>query len=198
MFYKSKIGYKFFLVAFFSFFSLTNFAIDTTSRIDLSGDIFKNINAKGIISGAEFSWLVDYDQIDNVENIIIQYQKKVEKGKGWKYSPVIDSKSTSFKIEGMSSGEKYVWKIGCLKDGSDIKKVLKNGVPQSEDLVWSGKGKFKTLRDWGLYKFLVLLGSLGLFIFGMKLMSEGLQQSDFVPCHPDIDYQSLTFILMKI
>ena len=177
MFYKSKIGYKFFLVAFFSFFSLTNFAIDTTSRIDLSGDIFKNINAKGIISGAEFSWLVDYDQIDNVENIIIQYQKKVEKGKGWKYSPVIDSKSTSFKIEGMSSGEKYVWKIGCLKDGSDIKKVLKNGVPQSEDLVWSGKGKFKTLRDWGLYKFLVLLGSLGLFIFGMKLMSEGLQQS---------------------
>ena len=50
MFYKSKIGYKFFLVAFFSFFSLTNFAIDTTSRIDLSGDIFKNINAKGIIS----------------------------------------------------------------------------------------------------------------------------------------------------
>ena len=177
MFYKSKIGYKSLLVALLSIFSLNAFASDTTSNVDLSGNIFKNINAKGITSGAKFSWLVDYDQIDNVENVIIQYQKKVEKGKGWKYSPVIDSKTTSFKIDGMSSGEKYVWKIGCLKDGSDIKKVLKNGVPQSENIVWSGKGKFKTLRDWGLYKFLVLLGSLGLFIFGMKLMSEGLQQS---------------------
>ena len=177
MFYKSKIGYKSLLVALLSIFSLKAFASDTTSNVELSGNIFKNIIAKGIISGAKFSWLVDYDQIDNVENVIIQYQKKVEKGKGWKYSPVIDSKSTSFNIDGMSSGEKYVWKIGCLKDGSDIKKVLKNGVPQSENIVWSGKGKFKTLRDWGFYKFLVLLGSLGLFIFGMKLMSEGLQQS---------------------
>jgi phosphate:Na+ symporter len=177
MFYKSKIGYKSLLVALLSIFSLNAFASDTTSNVELSGNIFKNIIAKGIISGAKFSWLVDYDQIDNVENVIIQYQKKVEKGKGWKYSPVIDSKSTSFNIDGMSSGEKYVWKIGCLKDGSDIKKVLKNGVPQSENIVWSGKGKFKTLRDWGFYKFLVLLGSLGLFIFGMKLMSEGLQQS---------------------
>lgn len=177
MFYKSKFGYKSLLVALFSIFSLNAFATDTTSKVELSGNIFKNINAKGIISGAKFSWLVDYDQIDNVENVIIQYQKKVEKGKGWKYSPVIDSKSTFFKIDGMSSGEKYVWRIGCLKDGGDIKKVLKNGVPQSENIIWSGKGKFKTLRDWGLYKFLVLLGSLGLFIFGMKLMSEGLQQS---------------------
>ncbi|MDG1725336.1 MAG: Na/Pi cotransporter family protein [Bacteroidia bacterium] len=177
MFYKSKIGYKSLLIAILSIISSNTYASDTTSNIELSGNIFKNINAKAIISGAKFSWLVDYDQINNVENVIIQYQKKVEKGKGWKYSPVIDSKSTSFKIDGMSSGEKYVWKIGCLKDGSDIKKVLKNGVPQSKNIVWSGKGKFKTLRDWGLYKFLVLLGSLGLFIFGMKLMSEGLQQS---------------------
>jgi len=177
MFYKSKIGCKSLLVALLSIFSLNAFASDTTSNVELSGNIFKNINAKSIISGAKFSWLIDYDQINNVENVIIQYQKKVEKGKGWKYSSVIDSKTTSFKIDGMGSGEKYVWKIGCLKDGSDIKKVLKNGVPQSENIVWSGKGKFKTLRDWGLYKFLVLLGSLGLFIFGMKLMSEGLQQS---------------------
>ena len=90
MFYKSKIGYKSLLVALLSIFSLNAFASDTTSNVELSGNIFKNINAKGIISGAKFSWLVDYDQIDNVENVIIQYQKKVEKGKGWKYSPVID------------------------------------------------------------------------------------------------------------
>ena len=177
MFNKIKIGLKLVLVTLFTIIVYTSFASDSTTNSNLSGDIFKNINAKGIISGAKFSWLIDYDQINNVENIIIKYQKKVEKGKPWKYSPVIDAKSTSFKLEGMSSGEKYVWQIGCLKDGSDINNILKNGIPESDNLVWSGKGKYKTLRDWGLYKFLVLLGSLGLFIFGMKLMSEGLQQS---------------------
>ena len=177
MFNKIKIGLKLVLVTLFTIIVYTSFASDSTTNSNLSGDIFKNINAKGIISGAKFSWLIDYDQINNVENIIIKYQKKVEKGKPWKYSPVIDAKSTSFKLEGMSSGEKYVWQIGCLKDGSDINNILKNGIPESDNLVWSGKGKYKTLRDWGLYKFLVLLGYLGLFIFGMKLMSEGLQQS---------------------
>lgn len=177
MFNKIKIGLKLVLVTLFTIIVYTSFASDSTTNSNLSGDIFKNINAKGIISGAKFSWLIDYDQINNVENIIIKYQKKVEKGKPWKYSPVIDAKSTSFKLEGMSSGEKYVWQIGCLKDGSDINNILKNGIPESDNLVWSDKGKYKTLRDWGLYKFLVLLGSLGLFIFGMKLMSEGLQQS---------------------
>ncbi|MBT8327835.1 MAG: Na/Pi cotransporter family protein [Bacteroidia bacterium] len=59
-----------------------------------------------------------------------------------------------------------------MKDGSDI-----SGKVDSEDVVWSSKGKFKTDRSWGLFKILVLLGSLGLFIFGMKLMSEGLQQT---------------------
>ncbi len=177
MFNKIKIGLKLVLVTLFTIIVYTSFASDSTTNSNLSGDIFKNINAKGIISGAKFSWLIDYDQINNVENIIIKYQKKVEKGKPWKYSPVIDAKSTSFKLEGMSSVEKYVWQIGCLKDVSDINNILKNGIPESDNLVWSGKGKYKTLRDWGLYKFLVLLGSLGLFIFGMKLMSEGLQQS---------------------
>ncbi len=177
MFNKIKISLKLVLVTLFTITVYTSFASDSITNSNLSGDIFKNINAKGIISGAKFSWLIDYDQINNVENIIIKYQKKVEKGKPWKYSPVIDAKSTLFKLEGMSSGEKYVWQIGCLKDGSDINNILTNGIPESDNLVWSGKGKYTTLRDWGLYKFLVLLGSLGLFIFGMKLMSEGLQQS---------------------
>ncbi|NBV57274.1 MAG: Na/Pi cotransporter family protein [Bacteroidetes bacterium] len=50
-------------------------------------------------------------------------------------------------------------------------------MPDDSDIVWSGEENFETLREWGFYKLLVLLGSLGLFIFGMKLMSEGLQQS---------------------
>ncbi|MCB0477123.1 MAG: Na/Pi cotransporter family protein [Crocinitomicaceae bacterium] len=44
-------------------------------------------------------------------------------------------------------------------------------------MVWSDKGKFKTDRAWGLMKVLVLIGALGLFIYGMKVMSDGLQQA---------------------
>jgi phosphate:Na+ symporter len=156
------------------------FAIPTFSQgedSNLTSDVFINLNAKGIEEGAKFTWTLDYDKVDHVQNVIIRYQKKVEKGKPWKYSPVIDGKSTSFSIEGMKGGEKYVWEIGVLKDGGNLASVLKNGVPETEEIVWSKKGKYETGRAWGLYKILVLLGSLGLFIFGMKLMSEGLQQT---------------------
>ncbi|MCB9245545.1 MAG: Na/Pi cotransporter family protein [Flavobacteriales bacterium] len=43
-------------------------------------------------------------------------------------------------------------------------------------MVWSKEGSVTTDRPWGLMRILILFGSLGLFIFGMKLMSEGLQQ----------------------
>jgi phosphate:Na+ symporter len=95
----------------------------------------------------------------------------------WSYSPVLGNKTVKYEATGMSGGTDYIWKIGAMKDGSDLNKILKNGIPKSENLIWSDKGKYKTERSWGVYKFLVLLGSLGIFIFGMKLMSEGLQQS---------------------
>ncbi|MBL4709951.1 MAG: Na/Pi cotransporter family protein [Flavobacteriales bacterium] len=44
-------------------------------------------------------------------------------------------------------------------------------------MVWSASKKSKTERGWGLAKLLILIGSLGFFIYGMKLMSEGLQQA---------------------
>ena len=49
----------------------------TTVNTELSGEIFKNINAKGIENGAKFSWGIDYDKVESVQNIIIKYQKKV-------------------------------------------------------------------------------------------------------------------------
>ena len=39
------------------------------------------------------------------------------------------------------------------------------------------KIKAKTERGWGVIKFLILVGSLGLFIFGMKIMSDGMQRT---------------------
>ena len=56
---------------------------------------------------------------------------------------------------------------------SDISKLE----PKDYEITWSKKVKVKTLRGWGIIKFLILLGSLGLFIFGMKIMSDGLQRT---------------------
>ncbi|NRA13476.1 MAG: Na/Pi cotransporter family protein [Crocinitomicaceae bacterium] len=44
-------------------------------------------------------------------------------------------------------------------------------------MVWSKKVVKKTERGWGIAKLLILIGALAFFIFGMKLMSEGLQQA---------------------
>ena len=142
------------------------------SKVQLNEDAFVNLHAKGIEEGATLSWSIEYDKVDAVDNLVIRYQKKIAKGKPWQYSEVIDGKATSATIKELIGGEKYVWEIGAMKDGSNVA-----GKVESDDMVWSSKGKFETERKWGLFKILVLLGALGLFIFGMKLMSEGLQQT---------------------
>ncbi|MFT5055437.1 MAG: phosphate:Na+ symporter [Pseudoalteromonas distincta] len=173
---KLKVLFMLSLAFFVSTVSIAQDSL-TDAPTEIKSDAFSNLVASGIEGGANFSWGIAYDEVDKIENLIIKYQEKVSKGGAWKYSPVIDAKTTSFTLEGMNEGEAYVWEIGCLKDGGDISEVLKNGLPESENLVWSKKSKYKTERSWGVYKFLILLGSLGLFIFGMKLMSEGLQQT---------------------
>ena len=63
---------------------------------------------------------------------------------------------------------KPIWGIINNGDANNI---------ENADIIWSKKVKIKTERGWGLMKFLILIGSLGLFIFGMKIMSDGLQRT---------------------
>jgi len=146
-------------------------------QLELNADQLQNLNASGIESGGKLSWNLDYAVAGKVSNLIVRYKRKIDKKKPWKYSEIIDANSTSFKLTELRKGEKYIWELGVRKDGGDIKEVLEEGVPNSDVMIWSSKSKFETDRPWGLYKLLILLGALGLFIFGMKLMSEGLQQS---------------------
>ena len=87
------------LLALVCMFALPSFSQGEDSK--LTSDVFVNMNAKGIEEGAKFTWALDYDNVDKVQNVIIKYQKKIEKGKPWKYSPVIDGKSTSFSLNGI-------------------------------------------------------------------------------------------------
>ena len=75
-------------------------------------------------------------------------------------------------MEELNGGDKYVFKIGYSKTGK-----LNDAKQNKDEFIWTKKGKFKTERSWGIFKLLVLIGSLGLFIFGMKMMSDGLQKA---------------------
>jgi len=143
-------------------------------QLEITSEVFHNVAAKPGPESAKFSWVLDYDKVeylkDNGYTISIKYitdigakqHKAKMEGVHWTQVDDIELSSTSYKAEGLSGGDKHVFKVGLTKDG---------------ETVWSDKAKFKTKRGWGIFKLLVLIGALGMFIFGMKIMSEGLQQA---------------------
>lgn len=148
----------------------------TPNDFNFTPDIFQNISAKGGEESAKISWAIDHDAYAKLKaknaKLIITYNTKIGKkrskkglsGGEWMYTKPIDIDNMSFKIEDLAGHESYYFKIGV--DFKDEKKI-----------VWSTEAKTKTERSWGIAKLLMLIGALGFFIFGMKLMSEGLQQA---------------------
>lgn len=143
-------------------------------NVEITSDVFHNVAAKPGSESAKFTWALDYDKVgylkENGYTISIkyitaigekQYKAKI-KGARWKQIDSIGLYQTSYTVENMNGGDKHVFSVGLTKDG---------------ETVWSEKEKFKTDRGWGIFKLLVLIGALGMFIFGMKIMSEGLQQA---------------------
>lgn len=141
---------------------------------NLSADIFRNITAQPAEGKADINWSLDYDVVDSLKNegylIEIKYNTEIRakrekagyENAGWYEVKNIPLNSTSYELSKLIGGEKYIYKIG---------------VYNKNEAVFSEKSKFETDRPWGLFKFLMLVGSLGMFIYGMKVMSEGLQQA---------------------
>jgi phosphate:Na+ symporter len=148
------------------------------SLIDSS--IFQNINGKSGENGGKITWNINYSKINylttNNYTISLKYVesiyfdkftnkiKKIASSKGinWIQKDGIPINKTSHKLKDLTGGEKYVFKIA---------------VTNNEQTVWSEASYLKTKRSWGIFKLLVLIGALGMFIYGMKIMSEGLQQA---------------------
>ncbi|GAB5418225.1 MAG: hypothetical protein Crog4KO_16700 [Crocinitomicaceae bacterium] len=146
--------------------------------------IFKNFNAVGGAESAKLTWSIDYDVAAELKeddiNVVIRYQndiakrraKKGLKGGEWQYTEPFSILETKHEIENLNGHDKYQFQIGFAPAGN-TKELLKS----KDKMVWSEAAKAKTERGWGVAKLLILLGSLAFFIFGMKLMSEGLQQA---------------------
>lgn len=147
---------------------------------------FYNVYAEPTENGAVVHWSIRNDAYAFLKNrkdlIVITYNtsmgaKRNDKGYSgteWKYSTPISLDSNKYVLTDLVGSEKYVFKVGIAKNG-DLDQAISKG--NSKDFIWSDKQSFKTKRGWGVAKFLILIGSLGLFIYGMKLMSEGLQQA---------------------
>ena len=152
----------------------------SSSSIVLDESTFNNLSASSKSEGFKLTWSVDYKSYNDISDkkFIVKYNTKIGskrnkkgfEGSDWKYSEVFNTDKTSFEVKDLIGGEKYEAYLGIINSGDS--KNLENA-----DIIWSKKVKVKTERGWGLMKFLILIGSLGLFIFGMKIMSDGLQRT---------------------
>lgn len=138
-------------------------------------DVFTFVNEEAGEHDVELQWGINPAYEGKIDFVVIKYTTKLKseiKGHKWEYSDPIPVDQTTYKLEKLKDNESYVWKIGFSKKGN-----LMENLDNEEAMVWSEKGKFKTELSWGLMRILIMIGSLGLFIYGMKVMSEGLQQA---------------------
>ena len=138
-------------------------------------EAFSFLNQKAGENKVELQWSIHPAYRDKIQYVVIQYTTKIKseiKGHKWNMTEPIPANQGTFVIEKLRDAEQYVWKLGYSKVGN-----LKENLENEEVMVWSDSSKFKTDRAWGLMKILILIGSLGLFIYGMKVMSDGLQQA---------------------
>lgn len=165
--------YSIVTLAVFTLTTLFSAASEST-KLSVDPSVIKNIAAESEVEGFNVSWSIDYDYIQQLKDegytISIEYNTKIgakrfKKGyesAAWQQIHGIDINETKYEINALGGDESYVYKVGITKGG---------------ETSWSEKHKIKTERGWGIFKFLVLIGSLGMFIYGMKVMSEGLQQA---------------------
>jgi phosphate:Na+ symporter len=172
-------------IVFATAISFTGFGSDSLTNNELvepqvieeyvpSSDILHNIFAKEKEGSADISWLIDYEAMPKLKEagytVVLKWNTDIgaKRHKGgyansdWTSVHDIPLDATHYKLQGLKGGEKHVYKIGIEK--GDVQ-------------VFSDKKKFKTERAWGIFRILVLIGALGMFIYGMKVMSEGLQQA---------------------
>ncbi|MCH2235836.1 MAG: Na/Pi cotransporter family protein [Crocinitomicaceae bacterium] len=108
-------------------------------------------------AGKNYSFSIRYATKNELKSIELQIE-----GAEWHTVQDIPISESDYKIEELSENDSYVFQLG-----------LSNGT----ETVWAKKDKFSTDRGWGVIKVLILIGALAFFIYGMKIMSEGIQKA---------------------
>lgn len=157
---------------------------ETVSSTTMGSHIVENMMVKGVEEGLKISWSINYDVseflADNNVMAVISYNTEIGKkrhekgmeGNDWMYTKPFSILQNKYEIKDLIGNEKYYLKLGFVPVGN-----VEEAKVESSKMIWSETVQEKTKRGWGLVKLLILIGSLGFFIYGMKLMSEGLQQA---------------------
>ncbi len=168
-----KIQIQFLLIfsALLLFTKNNALAVEQTDSIitEFHKESFVNINAVSKERAIKIRWGIAYDSYEfakkNNYSIVIRFAKKDDlkhNSNAWNVvKEQIALNQTRFLLENLDHNEEYTYSIGVKTDS---------------EIVWSNEFSERTLLPWGFFKFIVLIGALGLFIYGMKVMSEGLQQ----------------------
>lgn len=142
---------------------------------EISASDFQIITGKGKNNDAKLQWSVSHEAYNFMQarggySFQVRYvssgeHKGIEMGlksADWHYVKDIPITENSCNLEDLADADKYYFCVGIF-----------NGT----DTVWSDEKKFETERSWGLIRVLILIGALGFFIYGMKIMSEGIQKA---------------------
>ncbi len=167
MFFKMPLRSVLFFL-FLVFFASINAQEQTaTSYTAFSPDDFVNVTSVSKEKGFKVKWGISYSAYERLKGnstIVIRYAEKSAvkaHSDAWQQIKDIPLESTCYLVDGLTDNEDYLFSVG-VTDGNDT--------------TWSESYPARTKLPWGLFKIIVLIGSLGLFIYGMKVMSEGLQQ----------------------
>ena len=169
---KLEILQRFTVLIFVFLIGSTSFASD---------EFIENISSSGGEGEAKITWNITYDNLPTSKKLVIRYLEsnltKLDANPDWKYSEILDYTVTSYSLKDLSVNEKYAYSIGVIQDENVSKANLK-----SANIDWSKTKSVKTKRGWTLatgliMRILMLLGALALFIYGMKVMSEGIQKA---------------------
>lgn len=161
-------------LVFFHAFVADLLAQDTvvSSLVPQQAD-FVHVSAEPDTYGAVVQWALSYEAYQRVSQgstIEIRCAGETEiKGvetnlvsEDWIVTSDIPVNLNAYHIGGLESDEAYVCQIGLKQQG---------------ETVWSQPVRFRTEGGWGILNVLILVGSLGLFLYGMKVMSEGVQKA---------------------
>lgn len=180
-----KLHYTFLKSLFITLFSTLTVVNTSFSQEDISAsELIENISSSSDVNEATISWNVKYDKFPLNRNFIIRYleenKTKIDLNPNWKYTIVIPSSENHFTLrENILPKEKYAFQIGILPENSTAQSIDEI---DSKTITWYKSKSFSTNRGWSLnngliMRILMLLGALGLFIYGMKTMSEGIQKA---------------------
>ena len=134
-------------------------------KLDLSGAI-------AFEDSVHISWRVDCFSSTAPDSLFIRYNRSAvlaSEGEVWKKHLPVPYGQGRATIEELNTATEYTYQVGYRDNTS--KYADTNGI------VWTKRQRFTTKLPWGISRFLLMIGALCLFIYGMKTMSEGIQAS---------------------